>query len=137
VPPQPIQDHSKLCAGRAPSIVRKSTLTSEDSPMFFLLSIISDFIEVPLLILLDLLFFSAWISLVLIIPDRILARCVWGLLKVLLFVLSVPYCAARWLFVLPRPIDSQSHSLFCRCQGCRAPEEEMEQLLRSAKKPER
>ncbi|MGO9438285.1 MAG: hypothetical protein ACLPH3_07555 [Terracidiphilus sp.] len=100
--------------------------------MLFLLSIISDFIEVPLLTLLDLLFFSAWISLVLIIPDRILARCVWGLLKVLLFVLSVPYCAAHWLFVLPRPIDCQSHSFFCRCRGCRAPEEEIERLWRSS-----
>jgi hypothetical protein len=96
--------------------------------MFLL--IISGFIEVPILTLLELFFFSAWISLVLIIPDRILGPCVWGLLKVLLFVLSIPYCAARWIFVHPRPIDCQSHSLFCRCAGCRAPEEEMERLWR-------
>jgi hypothetical protein len=92
---------------------------------------ISDSIEVPLLTLLELLTFAAWISFVLLIPDRILGRCVWGLLKVLLFLLSIPYCVTRWLFVLPRPIDCQSHSLFCRCRGCRAPEEETEQLWRS------
>jgi hypothetical protein len=103
---------------------------------FFLLTL-SDFIEVPLLTLLELLCFSAWISLVLIIPDRILGRCVWGLVKLLLFALSIPYCAARWLFVLPRPIDCQSHSLFCRCRSCRAPEEEMERLWRSCERPER
>ncbi len=94
---------------------------------------ISDSIEVPLLTLLELLTFAAWISFVLLIPDRILGRCVWGLLKVLLFLLSIPYCVARWLFVLPRPIDCQSHSLFCRCRGCCAPEKETEQLLRSSK----
>jgi hypothetical protein len=98
---------------------------------------LSDFIEVPLFTLLELFVIAAWSSFVLLIPDRILGRCVWGLLKVLLFALRRPYCAARWLFVLPTPIDCQSHSLFCRCRSCRAPEEEMERLWRSCEKPER
>lgn len=96
------------------------------------LLIISDFIEVPLLTVLELFVIAVWISFVLLIPDRILGSCVWGLLKVLLFVLSAPYCVARRLFVLPRPIDCQSHSLFCRCRGCRTPEEEMQRLWQSS-----
>ena len=105
--------------------------------MYLFLLMLSDLTDVPFLTLLELLSFAAWISFVLLIPDRILGRCVWGLLKVLLFALSVPYCAARWLFVLPKPIDCQSHSLFCRCRGCRTPEEEMERLWRSSNEPER
>ena len=101
------------------------------------LLMLSDFIEVPLLTLLELFVIAAWSSFVLLIPDRILGPCVWVLFKVLLFALSAPYCAAHWLFVLPRPIDCQSHSLFCRCRGCRAPEEEMERLWRSCERPER
>ena len=104
-------------------------------PSFLLM--LSDVIELPLLTLIELLTYSAWISLVLIIPDRILTRCVFAFLKVLLFALSAPYCVARWLFVLRRPIDCQSHSLFCQCQGCRASEEEMERLWRSSDPSER
>jgi hypothetical protein len=95
------------------------------------LLIISDFIEVPLLTLLELFVIAVWISFVLLIPDRILGPCVWGLLKLLLFVLSAPYFLARWLFLPSRPIDCRHHSLFCRCQGCRFPEEEMNRLWQS------
>ncbi len=44
--------------------------------MSFFLLMLSDFIEVPLLTLLELFCFSAWISLVLIIPDRYATRIV-------------------------------------------------------------
>jgi hypothetical protein len=98
--------------------------------MPFYLLVLSDFALVPLLTLLELFFIAAWISFVLIIPDRIVGRVLWVLIKVLLFVLSAPYLAVRWLFLASRPIDCRHHSLFCRCDGCRISEDEMNRMWR-------
>jgi hypothetical protein len=103
--------------------------------MAFYLVVLSDFVLAPLLTLLELFFMAAWISFVLIIPDRIFGRCLWVLIKVLLFVLSAPYLAVRWIFLASRPIDCRYHSLFCQCKGCRVPEEEMNRMWRSHDEP--
>jgi len=102
--------------------------------LLVLMMTLAESIEVPLATLFALALLALPLTLILMIPDRILGKCVWWLTKILLCILSVPYLVAHWLFILPRPACCQNHSLFCRCAGCRLPEEEIEQLWRS---PER
>jgi len=71
--------------------------------MLFILALIPDFIEIPLLALLDLLFLAAWITFVVFLPGRILGPCVWSLVKVLLFVSAFPIVLHAGSSFTPNP----------------------------------